>query len=171
MREPKEKEEAEKSEIKIDDEEVRALKEKTEALADQLLRLQAEFENVRKRHLKEKEDYFRFAHGELVRELLPVYDHFVIALSTIENTSQGENHSVLQGIQMIQKEMWDILSRNGLSKIETAGKIFDPEQHEALESVEDDTQPEETVVEEVRPGYLLNGKLLRPASVKISKKK
>lgn len=162
--------------IKIDEEEHRALQEKakrTEELFDQLLRLQAEFENTRKRHLKEKEEYVRFAHGAIVQELLPVYDHFVIALSNIETLSgeEGNHEVILKGVRMIQNEMWELLSRNGLSKIETVGKPFDPEQHEAIETVEDETGPEGTVVEEVRPGYLLNGKLLRPASVKISKKK
>ena len=162
--------------IKVNEEEYRALQEKSkraDELLDQLLRLQAEFENTRKRYLKEKEDYVRFAHGAIVQELLPVYDHFVMALSNIQALpGEGKNHSVLlQGVQMIQNEMWEFLSRNGLSKIETVGLFFDPEQHEAMATIEDETHPEGTVVEEVRPGYLLNGKLLRPASVKISKKK
>ena len=160
--------------IKVNEEEYHSLKEKskrTDELLDQLLRLQAEFENTRKRYLKEKEDYVRFAHGAIVQELLPVYDHFVIALSNIQALPDGGgNHSViLQGVQMIQGEMWELLSRNGLSKIATVGKIFDPEQHEAITTVEDATHPEGTVIEEIRPGYLLNGKLLRPASVKICK--
>jgi len=144
---------------------------KYEELFDKFLRLQAEFENSRKRHQKEKEEYLRFAHGALVQELLPVYDHFVIALANIQGLPEGgSNHAaILQGIQMIQSEMWDLLSRNGLSKIETVGKPFNPDQHEAVAAVEEDIQPEGTVVEEIRPGYLLNGKLLRPASVKITK--
>ena len=162
--------------IKLGEADYHALQEKAkraEELFDQLLRLQAEFENSRKRHQKEKGEYLRFAHGALVQELLPVYDHFVIALSNIQALPEGgNNHAViLQGIQMIQNEMWDLLSRNGLSKIETVGKPFDPEQHEAIATVEEDIQPEGTVIEEIRPGYLLNGKLLRPASVKIAKKK
>ena len=162
--------------VKVNEEEYHSLKEKAkraDELLDQLLRLQAEFENTRKRYLKEKEDYARFAHGAIVQELLPVYDHFVIALSNIQALpGGGGNHTVLlQGVQMIQNEMWELLSRNGLSKIETVGLPFNPEQHEAMTTVEDETKPEGTVVEEVRPGYLLNGKLLRPASVKISKKK
>jgi len=165
-----------KRRIKVNEEEYHALQEKSkraDELFDKLLRLQAEFENTRKRFLKEKEEYVRFAHGEMVLELLPVYDHFVIALSNIQAApEEGDNHQVmLQGIRMIQHEMWEFLSGNGLSKIETVGKPFNPEQHEALESVEEDSHPEGTVVEEVRPGYLLNGKLLRPASVKISKRK
>ena len=162
--------------VKINEEEYHALQEKSkraDELFDQLLRLQAEFENTRKRYMKEREDYIRFAHGAIVQELLPVYDHFIIALSNIQALPGGEgNHTViLKGVQMIQNEMWELLSRNGLSKIETAGKVFDPEQHEAIATVEDEGHPDGTVVEEIRPGYLLNGKLLRPASVKISKKK
>ena len=147
--------------------------EEYQTLYDKYLRLQAEFENARKRHFKEKEEYLRFAHSALVQELLPVYDHFIIALSNIHSSSKeaaGNHEVILQGIEMIQNELWELLSRNGLSKIETVGKPFDPEQHEAIETVEDVTHPEGTVIEEIRPGYLLNGKLLRPASVKITKK-
>lgn len=165
-----------KRRIKIDEEEYRALQEKSkerDELFDQLLRLQAEFENTRKRHLKEKEEYTRFAHGEMVLALLPIYDHFVIALSNMKASPKGGgNHEVmLKGVEMIQIEMWEHLSRNGLSKIATVGKPFDPEQHEAMGTVEDDAYPEGAVVEEIRPGYLLHGKLLRPASVKIATKR
>ncbi|MBI4436434.1 MAG: nucleotide exchange factor GrpE [Candidatus Omnitrophica bacterium] len=165
-----------KRRIKVDEEEYHSLQDKAkraDALFDQLLRLQAEFENTRKRYLKEKEEYIRFAHGEMVLELLPVYDHFRIALTNLQAMpGEGANHgAMLQGIQMIQNEMWNLLSRNGLSRIETVGLPFNPEQHEALESVEADDSLEGMVIEEIRPGYLLNGKLLRPASVKVAKRK
>ncbi|MFH1858192.1 MAG: nucleotide exchange factor GrpE [Candidatus Omnitrophota bacterium] len=165
-----------KKKVKVSEEELRALKEKVaqaEALYDKYIRLQAEFENVRKRHSREKEEYIRFAHGSMTQELLSVYDHFMIALSNIRTSAGGPgNHTaILQGIQMIQKELWELLSRNGVSKVETLDRTFDPEQHEAVAVTEDEQLPEGTVVEEIRPGYFLNGKLLRPAAVKISEKK
>lgn len=168
--------EKKKKRIKITDEEYQYLKEKVsqaETLYDRCLRLQAELENAQKRHLKEKEEYTRFAHGAIAQELLSVYDHFCIALSNIQALPQGgENHGqILKGIEMIQGEIWGLLTRNGISKIETVGKLFNPEQHEAVATVEDDSHPEGMVIEEIRPGYLLNGRLLRPASVKITKKK
>ncbi len=159
----------------LSSEELEVLKEKAaraDALWDQYLRLQAEFENTRKRFLKEKEEYVLFAHGALVQELLPIYDHFLIALSNLQNASETGNHgAVLQGIRMIQSELWELLDRNGLSRIETVGKPFNPDQHEAVETVEDEAKPEGTVAAEIRPGYLLHGKLLRPASVKVTTKK
>jgi len=163
-----------KGSIKLSREEHERLQEqasKAEALWDQYLRLQAEFENVQKRFQKEKEDYLRFAHSAIVQELLPIYDHFLIALSNLGETSkEASNHKViLQGVQMIQGELWDLLARNGLTRIETVGTLFNPELHEAMATVEDACHPEGTILEEVRAGYLLHGKLLRPASVKISK--
>ena len=159
-------------EIRLKPEEWESLKEKAEkadSYFDQLLRLQAEFENTRKRLQKEKEEHTKYAHGDLVRELLPVYDHFALALASIDGKTSPE--MVLKGITLIKNEMWDFLADRGLSRIEAVGHPFDPESHEAVATVEDETHPENTVVEEIRAGYRLNGKLLRPASVKISKHK
>ena len=77
----------------------------------------------------------------------------------------------LKGVTLIKNEMWEFLARHGLSRIETVGLPFNPEQHEAIDVVEDEERPENTIVAEIRPGYLLHGKLLRPASVKVSKRK
>ena len=164
--------EQKQEEIRLSQEEWQALKEKAEKAEDyldQLLRLQAEFENIRKRLQKEKEDHTKYAHGEIVRGLLPIYDHFVLALSSMNGSSDSD--LILKGVTLIKNEMWDFLTGHGLSKIETVGCPFNPEQHEAVGVVEDDSKQENTVVEEVRPGYLLNGKLLRPATVKVSRKK
>ena len=161
-----------KKEIQISQEELETLKEKAgkaDAYFDQLLRLQAEFENTRKRLQKEKEEHTKYSHGEIVPDLLPIYDHFDLALSSMNGTSgSGE---LLKGITLIKNEMWEFLVRHGLSRIETVGLPFNPEQHEAMEVVEDEEHPENTIVAEIRPGYLLHGKLLRPASVKVSRKK
>jgi len=150
----------------------KALKDKADqadAHLDQLLRLQAEFENTRKRLQKEKEEHTRYAHGEIVRDLLPIYDHFDLALSSLDGTSGSE--VILKGVTLIKNEMWEFLTRHGLSRIDAVGQSFNPEQHEAVGAVEDESRTENTVVEEVRAGYLLHGKLLRPASVKIAKRK
>jgi len=158
--------------VHLTQEEWEALKgkaEKAEAYFDQLLRLQAEFENARKRLQKEKEDHTKYSHGEMVRGLLPIYDHFDLALSNLNGTSNPE--VILKGVTLIKNEMWEFLTRHGLSRIETVGRPFNPEQHEAVEVMEDDSRPEDMVVEEVRPGYLLHGRLLRPATVKVSRKK
>ena len=161
-----------KKEIHLTHEEWEALKEKAEKAEgyfDQLLRLQAEFENTSKRLQKEKEEHTKYSHGEIVRGILPIYDHFDLALSSMNGSSSSE--VVLKGIALIKNEMWEFLAGHGLSKIETVGHPFNPEQHEAVGVVEDETAIENMVVEEVRPGYLLHGRLLRPASVKVTKKK
>ena len=166
------KEQQKKEEVHVSQEEWQTLKEKAEKAEgyfDQLLRLQAEFENIRKRLQKEKEDHTKYAHGEIVLGLLPIYDHFVLALSSMNGSSDSD--LILKGVTLIKNEMWDFLTSHGLSKIETVGLPFNPEQHEAVGITEDDSKQENTVVEEVRPGYLLHGKLLRPASVKVSRRK
>ena len=164
--------EQKQEDIRLSQEEWEALKEKAEkaeSYLDQLLRLQAEFENIRKRLQKEKEEHTKYANAEIVRGLLPIYDHFVLALLSMNGSSDSD--LILKGVTLIKNEMWDFLTSHGLSKIETVGCPFNPEQHEAVGVAEDDSKQENTVVEEVRPGYLLNGKLLRPASVKVSRRK
>jgi len=91
-----------------------------------------------------------------------------LALASMNGSTNAE--VILKGVTLIKNEMWDFLADRGLSRIETVGLLFDPKHHEAVETVESDAYPENTVVEEIRAGYLLNGKLLRPASVKVSRK-
>jgi molecular chaperone GrpE len=140
-----------------------------EGCQDNILRLHAEFENFKKRMTKEKAEFMRYANEELLTELLMVIDHFE---SGIDTARKGENfNSLFRGMEMILKELYDLLNNKGLSLIETVGKKFDPHCHEAIMQVETDEYPEGFVVEEIRKGYRFNDRVIRPAVVKISKSK
>jgi len=140
-----------------------------EEFKDKYFRAQAELDNARKRMAREKEDYVRFANEKFLEEIVYVIDNFDRALGHMNGTQKVE--SILEGVKMIQKQFHLLLERKGATKIEALGKKFDPALHEAVEHVETEEGDGETVVEEVQPGYLLNGRLLRPAVVKVSKKR
>ena len=134
-----------------------------------MLRVQADFENRKKRQDKEKLDFLKFANEGLITELLRVMDDFERAIDSAKNTNDAK--VLLQGIEMVRRDFEDILKDSGLKVIDPKGQPFDPEKHEAIEHIEDDTHPANTVLEVMRKGYELNGKVLRPASVKVSNKK
>ena len=149
-----------------------AVKEKAK-LADEryerLLRLQAEFENYRKRANKERAEFLQYATEDLICDLLPVMDNFDRAIEAAR--SSHDSKALLQGIEMVQKQMKEVLGRKGLDRIDSMGKEFNPKEHEAMEHVESDEHPDNTVLEELQPGYRLKEKIIRPATVKVSKKK
>ena len=116
---------------------------------------------------QEKEEYVRFSNQLLIAELFPIMDSFDTAINSVENSNDKE--SFLKGLKMLQGEFHRILETNGLKKIKTVGEKFDPNLHEASGEVESDKFPEGIIVEEVRSGYTLNDRLLRPAVVKVSK--
>jgi len=132
-----------------------------------LVRLKAEFENYKKRAERERQEYVKFANEQLLLQVLPVFNTLKLAL---ENARQLKDAKLIQGMEMIFKSLEGILLKNGLSKIESKGKAFDPHMHEAVEFEESDKFPENTVLEEIKEGYVLNGKVVCPATVKISKK-
>lgn len=156
------------------DEEIASLKEQlqikegqTEELLQRLQRLQADFDNFRRRTQREKEEFVQTAEASLVETLLPVIDNFERATQA----SSGDEDAFREGIEMIVKQMHKILCDAGLEPIEAVGNPFDPNLHQAVTMVEDDDCQENTVVEELQKGYLFAGKVLRPAAVKVSCKK
>ena len=138
------------------------LKKERDALVDRLARLQAEFENARKRAEKEKADFKDFAFGSVVEQFLPVLDNFELALK-----STGSPEQLRAGVGLIVKQMEEILRGLQVQPVATVGEAFDPRQHEAMGSVERDDLPDQHVAEEVRRGYRLREKLLRPALVRV----
>ncbi|MBI2558110.1 nucleotide exchange factor GrpE [Candidatus Woesearchaeota archaeon] len=147
----------------FDDEKEKLIKEKEE-LVDTSKRLQAEFENYKKRADKEKTEFTKFAHADLIAQMLPVLDSFEIA---IKNTNDKEKF--IEGMKMIYAQFHSILEAEGLRHIKTAGEKFDPYKHEVLMKEESD-KPEDTILEEFQKGYMLNDKVLRHSKVKISGK-
>ena len=134
---------------------------------DKWLRALAEYENLKKRVEKEKSETIKFSTQFLIIELFPIMDSFDSAITSIEKSNDKE--SFLKGIKMLQGEFHRVLEVNGLKKIKTVGEKFNPNLQEAEEQVFTDKFPEGVVAEEIRSGYTLNDRLLRPALVRVSK--
>ena len=142
--------------------EIEALKEEIAEKDDRHLRLQAEFDNFRRRTLREKDDLRQNATADLLGDLLPVLDNFDRALV------HAEESPVLEGIVMVQRQLMDILERAGLSKAGEVGEAFDPKFHDAIMQEEREGTEAGVILEVLQPGYKLHDKLLRAAMVKVS---
>ncbi len=136
-------------------------------LNDKYLRLYAEFDNYRKRVSKEREDFFRYGNESLLSELLPAIDHLELAL---KHAAGEVNSGLVQGVEMTLKELFRTLEKFGLTRIEAAGKCFDPSVHHAMVQVEREDMDEKMVAEELRAGYRYRDKVLRPSLVAVSVK-
>ncbi len=155
------------------EEEIRRLREALEAKTleveehrDRHLRAAAEFDNARKRAAREREEYTRYANESLLRELLPVLDNFERALQAARGEPAAA--AVTAGVELIQRELLRVLEKFGVTSFTSVGQPFDPERHEAIARVPAQNQPEGTVVDETARGYLLNGRVLRPAMVTVA---
>ena len=144
-----------------------AAKAQAESYLDDLRRLQADFDNYRKRTLREQTARAASASQALVARLLPVLDDFELAVSHAEQSRDFDG--MLKGVEMVFGELREVLQGEGLVKIEAEGKPFDPERHEAVVAVEQEGAEPGTVVDVVRAGYELRGRVLRPAMVKVAK--
>ena len=133
-------------------------------LTDTLKRLQAEFENYKKWNTKEKSEFIKYAHANLIAQMLPVLDSFEIAL---KNTSDKEKF--VEGIKIIYAQLRSMLEAEGLKPIKAVGEKFDPYRHEVWMKQESD-KPEDTILEEFQKGYMLNDRVIRHSKVKISGK-
>jgi molecular chaperone GrpE len=151
------------------EQEIQALKQERDTLYDRLLRKQAEFENYKKRIDRERGEFAQFASSELMKELLNSVDSCELALKNAAGEASG-SENLLRGFELIYKQLLDTLSRFGLKPIEARGQPFDPNFHQAVSTKSADEVEENVVLEEMRKGYLLNGRLLRPAMVIVSKK-
>lgn len=140
----------------------RRMKRELEEYKQAYLQLRADFENYKKRSARHFEEVGEFAKSELLKRLLPIVDNFERALSF-------ENNPYAEGMQMIYRQLVDFLAKEGVERMETVGKKFDPNLHEAVGWVESEDE-EGTIVEETLAGYTYKGKLLRPARVKVAKK-
>ena len=173
--------------------EIERLKQEVKDAHDRYLRAAAEFENTKKRLSREKEEFAKYAAEAMVRELLPIVDSLDQALVAVDPSSRPERakrveglardsahaglrkqpdmEAILKGIQLIHRQLLDLLNREGVARIPTVGQPFDPHRHEAVAHVEGaDGQPDGVIAEEVHVGYTMHGKVLRPAMVKITKK-
>jgi molecular chaperone GrpE len=140
---------------------------KGEEYWDKYVRLQADFENTRKRWERDKSELLRYANDDLLCDLLNVVDDLERSVE-LSQEKHEDFTAFLKGVEMILAHLHDLLKSNGVSPINALGKPFDPNLHEALMQVEDQNKPEHTVVEELQKGYLLNNKVLRTAKVKVA---
>lgn len=143
-----------------------AVKEDKDLISDRLLRLQADFDNFRKRTLREKNELCRHANEDLMQELLPALDHLNLALTAAKTYSAHE--PVVEGFKLVSEQMMSVLGKFGLSPIDAEGVEFDPGRHEAISRMASDAVPENTVITQVRRGYMFGDRLLRPAQVVVS---
>jgi molecular chaperone GrpE len=132
-------------------------------LKDRLLRALADFDNFRRRAERDRSDYVQFANVEMVRDLIPILDDFRRAMKV-----ETADKDYAKGIELIDQRLFETLKRAGLEPIEAAGKPFDPNLHQAVDRVQSDELPDQTVLEEYQSGYNFKGKLLRPAMVKVA---
>jgi len=134
-------------------------------LKDRLLRALADFDNFRRRAERDRSEYVQFAAMEIVRGLIPILDDFRRATKV-----ESADKEYAKGVEMIEQRLFEALKKAGLEPIEAAGKLFDPNLHQAVDRVQSEELPDQTVLEEYQSGYNFKGKLLRPAMVKVAVK-
>lgn len=136
-----------------------------EEYRDRLVRLQADYDNFRRRSRQEKEEIYKYTSVKMISALLPVLDNFELALS-----AEGDSiESFKAGVQMIYKLLNDVLAAEGVVQILSVGEQFDPLKHEAVLRVDSDEYPDNTIIEELRRGYYIKDKVIRPSMVKVVK--
>lgn len=143
-------------------------KEELSGLHDKYLRICAEFENYKKRNMREQIEFSKYANEKLLKELLPVIDNLERAISHSKETNDLQG--LIEGIELTYKQFLDSLGRFGIKVVKSVGEPFDPSRHQAMGQIESDRYDENIVAEELQKGYLLEDRILRPALVNISKK-
>jgi molecular chaperone GrpE len=141
------------------------LEAERDELKSTLVRRQADFENFRKRTERERHEESRRTMGHFIQHILPVLDGFERALAVHDNPAYEDYR---KGFELIYKQLWESLAKQGLERIEAAGKLFDPNVHMAIERVETTDHEDGFVIEALQPGYSFHGRVLRPASVRVA---
>lgn len=147
------------------DERIAKLEAEKEDLRSTLLRRQADFDNYRKRIERERHEESRRVKAHLIEHLLPVLDTFERALAAHDDPAYADYR---KGFELIYRQLWDALAKQGLERIEVAGKAFDPHMHQAIERVETHEFADGSVIEVLQPGYVFHGRVLRPATVRVA---
>ena len=149
--------------------ELDALRGELSALQDRMVRLQADFDNFRRRALKEREEAYQYGHENLVKDLLATVDNLDRAIEHGQRSDGGDFESMLQGVELVRQQLLGVLANHGVKEIEVENAAFDPKLHEAMAQREDGSVPVNTVIEVFQKGYRLRDRLLRPARVVVSK--
>jgi molecular chaperone GrpE len=138
-----------------------------ERFRDLALRSQADFDNFRKRAAREKEDAVKYANAGFLERLIPILDNFELGLNAARN--DGGQSSILAGMDMVAKQLSDFLTSSGVEPVSAEGQTFDPNLHEAVAQEESAKVPEGVIIRQLRRGYKLRDRLLRPSTVVVSK--
>jgi molecular chaperone GrpE len=146
--------------------EVEKLKAERDALLDRLARLQAEFDNARKRAVREQQDFREFAAADVIKNILPIIDSFERALKAGGDSNSSDFRN---GIELIYRQFQDALQKMGVQPIVSVGQPFDPRIHEAVEMVDTSELPDHHVLDELQRGYKYKDRLLRPAMVRVAR--
>jgi molecular chaperone GrpE len=146
-----------------------ALREQLADAQDRLLRLQAEFENFRKRALRERQEAVQYGSQNLFKDLLSVVDNLERAIGHARESGGGDLASFLQGVELVERELLGILEKNHVTEIDALGKPFDPSLHEAMAQVESGKVPPNTVIDVLQKGFQLRDRLVRPSRVIVAK--
>ena len=144
--------------------EVEKLKAERDALLDRLARLQAEFDNARKRAVREQQEFREFAAADVIKNFLPILDSFERALK-----AEGDSSDFRNGIELIYRQFQDALQKIGVQPIAAVGQPFDPRIHDAVEMVDTAVVPDHQVLDELQRGYRYKDRLLRPAMVRVAR--
>jgi len=151
-------------------EQIEEWKKKHDEVKDQLVWISADFDNFKKRTLKDNEELRKFAKADLLKEVLVVADNLERALMALPKDDNDKGLLILkQGVELTLKQFQSVLERNNVTKIKTVGEKFNPRMHEVMFQEETDKFPDETVMEELQSGYMQHDRVLRPALVKVAK--
>lgn len=155
--------------VAVEEDDLAKMQQDLERFRDLALRSQADFDNFRKRAAREKEDAIKFANTSFLDRLIPILDNFELGLGAAKNST--EKSPIVAGMEMVAKQLTDFLSDSGVTTIDATGQKFDPNLHEAIGQEESAEVPENHVVRQMRKGFKLKDRLLRPANVIVSKGK
>ena len=150
--------------------EIKAQADKAGEYWNTLLRTTADFDNFKKRAARERQDAVKFANESLLQKLIPLLDNFDMAITAATNAKEGTAQSLQTGVNMILSQFRSTLAEAGLEEVDAMGKTFDPNFHEAVSQLETADVPEGHIVQQLRRGYKLRERLLRPATVIVAKK-
>jgi len=154
-------------ESNIGEEETQETPSKEQEYYDRLIRVTADFDNYKKRILKEKQEFLKYSNERLIKEIIPVIDNIERAIESAQSSSEAK--SIVDGLKLILNQLLKTLSREGVVVIESKGEKFDPLIHEAISQIPSKEYPPNTVIEEQLKAYLLNKKLIRAAKVIVSR--
>ena len=160
--------------VTLSAEEHRALTEQAEKASenwDRFLRLNAEFDNYKKRAARDRLEAIKYANESVLESLIPTLDNFEMAMMAVDSATADSIESLKQGISMVHKQLRDAIKESGMEEIDAANQTFDPAWHEAVSQQESDEVAEGQVIQQVRKGYKLKDRLIRPANVIVAKAK